>query len=116
MKKHFLVLSMALILVICLSVSSFAAIKVNSIEPSLSFSGTTANCGLKIYSSGNYIDATITLYYGSTVVDSWSKTGNSYIKISDSTAVISGRTYTLEVTGTIGGVAITCNPITKTCP
>ena len=31
-------------------------------------------------------------------------------------SVVSGKTYTLKTHGTIGGVAFTSTPVTKTCP
>ena len=31
-------------------------------------------------------------------------------------SVVSGRTYTLTVSGTAGGVAFTGTPVSKTCP
>lgn len=116
MKKRICTLVLLVIFMIGLNSHTFAATNGIYVTPVLSFSGTTANCSVTIYESGKYINATLKLMYGSTEVDSWSKTGTTYVAISGTANVVHGRTYTLTVTGTIGGVAIDCTPVTLTCP
>ena len=84
--------------------------------PKLSFNGTTADCSVQIRAIGKYIDATLELWQGSTLVDSWHGTGNNLVYIHDThSGCTPGVTYTLIVTGTIGGVTITCTPVTGSC-
>ena len=99
-----------------LGVTSFAHVKATTVVPLLSFNSNTANCSVTVTEIGKNIDITLALKYGNTVVDSWTKTGKSTVTISESTAVVSGRTYTLEASGTINGSAINSIPVTATCP
>lgn len=85
-------------------------------KPSLTFSGTTANCSITVTQSGEPISVTLELYQGSTLIDSWSKSGSSRVKVSGSATVSSGLSYRLEAHGTINGVPFTATPVTKTCP
>lgn len=104
-----------LLLLGALSSTVMAATRADQ-TPSLSFSGTTANCAVSIKAFGKYIDATLELWQGSTLVDSWQNTGNNRVYISGTHSNCTpGVTYTLTVTGTIGGVPITCTPVTGSC-
>lgn len=87
-----------------------------SVTSSLSFSGTTANCRVSIVEIGKEIDASLELWCGSTLVDSWSGSATSQLVITGTHSVVSGQTYTLKVNGTINEVAFSSAPITKTCP
>lgn len=116
MKKRIITLAFFIVLVSLITLKGYASIKGTSIKPNLSFTGTTANCSATIYDQGKSINATLTLKYGSTVIASWHGTGTTYVPLSGTASVVSGRTYTLEVTGTINGTAISCTPVTKTCP
>ena len=62
------------------------------------------------------IDATMELWYGSTLVDSWSDSDSTCLTLAGTHSVVSGRTYTLTVSGTAGGIAFTGTPVSKTCP
>ena len=104
-----------LLLVLLCNASAYAATAAVS-KPSLSFSGTTANCSITVTQSGKPIDVTLELYQGSTLVDSWSKSGSNRVKVSGSTSVTSGLSYRLEAYGTIDGVPFTATPVMKTCP
>lgn len=84
--------------------------------PTLSFTGTTANCKLSVTKFGSNINATLELWKGNTRVASWSGTATSSLIISKTKSVISGQTYTLKAHGTIDGVSFTAPSITKTCP
>ena len=85
-------------------------------EPTLSFTGSTATCKYTLSSFGKTIDITMELWRGSTLIDSWHKTGTSVVSLNESCSVTCGLTYTLKVTGTCGGVAISPTSVTKTCP
>ena len=76
-----------------------------STRPGLSFSGTTATCKVRIVGSG-HIDATLSLWQGSTLIDEWSDSGDSILSISGTCAVSKGKTYTLTVSGTANGESI----------
>ena len=89
--------------------------RANRISPSLEFDGTTANCKVVIISSGDDIDATMELWRGSTLVGSWPGEGTSYVSISGKCNVTKGITYTLKVSGTIGGERIDYDGISRTC-
>ena len=85
------------------------------VEPTLSFDGTTANCKVTLTAVGKRIEATLELWYGSTLVDSWTASASTRLVINETCAVVRGRTYTLKVSGTIGGEAFEGTPISGTC-
>ena len=62
------------------------------------------------------IDATMELWYGSTLVDSWSDSDSTCLTLAGTHSVVSGRTYTLTVSGTAGGVAFTGTPVSVNLP
>ena len=115
MRKRLFSFTLALTLLLLFSAPVFAATQVNRVTPNLSFSGTTANCSVTVKGSGT-IHATLELWRGSTLVASWSGSGTNRVSISGSASVSRGQTYTLTVSGTVGGVAIQATPVTKTCP
>ena len=106
--------SILAMLIICLLLASVPnRAEAASIVPDLSFSGTTASCYVKITHIGKKITATMELWHGMTLVDSWSGTGtNSLILNETHSGCVSGWTYTLKINGTIGGVAF--SEITET--
>ena len=116
MKRRIVPVVLVLIMAVSLCTSAHAAARASQTIPVLTFSGTTANCRVSIVEAGKEINATLELWYGNTLVDSWSDTATSRLVISESHSVVSGRTYTLKVTGTIGGAAISSIPVTGTCP
>ena len=103
------------ILLIAALFSSFCAQALGNVVPELSFTGTTANCSVSIKDRGKYINATLELWQGSTMVDSWSQSGYSSVTISGTHVCISGVTYTLKVSGTSGGVTISYTPVSGSC-
>lgn len=85
-------------------------------EPSLEFSGATAICEFRIADTGQSIRVTMELWNGDTLVDSWTKTGTSTVTMSETCAVNRLRNYTLQVSGTSGGVPFGPVSVTKRCP
>lgn len=85
-------------------------------QPTLEFSGTTALCEFRITNFGKSISVTLELWNGSTLVDSWTRSGSSVVTISETCTVVSGRTYTLVVHGTCGGESFSSTSIAKRCP
>lgn len=116
-KKVFsFVAAVALLLAMCISVAAVEPRAIGT-TPSLTFSGTTANCSVIVNGeSGDEIEAVLSLYRGSTLIDSWPGEGTTAIYISGSASGLTkGVTYTLRVSGTVGGVAISGTPVSATC-
>lgn len=86
-----------------------------SASPSLSFSGTTANCKVTVSEFNKQISVTMTLWDGNTCIATWSDNGKSAVSLSGSCAVESGKSYTLKVSGTSGGSPLSVPSVTKTC-
>ena len=76
------------------------------ITPTLTFDGTTALCEAIVSSYGKNITVTLELWEGNTLVDSWTKRGNSTVMISERCNVTSGKNYTLIVSGFAGSETI----------
>ncbi len=114
MKRKKYILGM---LIICLILaSSPGRVEAASFSPRLTFTGTTANCYVKIMAMGKQISATMELWHGTTLVDSWSKSGTSPLVMNEThSGCVSGWTYTLKINGTIGGVAFSEITETATC-
>ena len=87
-------------------------------NPTLSFDDEVAECYVECRgtSTNDRIEATLTLYRGSTVIDSWSKSGKGSITISETCDVVSGVTYRLAVSWSVNGVQQNTVGTTKTCP
>jgi hypothetical protein len=83
---------------------------------SLTFSGGQAHGSGSVISANQSINATLTLKWGSTVIGSVSGSGTSVVSLSDDWGVESGKTYTLYLSGTIGGVPFEASPVTRTAP
>ena len=110
MKKRFVPLVFVFILILSLSANA-AEPRANLVVPKLSFEDTTASCSVTITAPGKEIKATMNLWYGNRLIGSWSGTATSALFISGSTQAVDGRTYTLRVTGTIGGVAFAAESV-----
>lgn len=115
MKKRFAPLVLVFVLILSLSANAAAPRAEAGILPSLTFTGTTANCSVTITAPGKDIEATITLWYGNRVIDSWSGSGSSLIAISGSAGVIMGEEYVLRVTGSIDDVPFDVVRVSGTC-
>ncbi len=114
-RRLFLFLSL---LFLILSMTAHAATTAYVANPSLSFSGTTAYCS--VVCQGNKptdsISATLTLYHGSSVVNSWSSSGKFCVPVSGNCTVTSGVTYRLELTWSVNGVSQPDISVTNNCP
>lgn len=109
--------SILCLLIICFLLTSFPnRVEAATFTPDLSFTGSTASCYVSIRQPGKKITATMELWHGTTLVDSWSGTGtNSLILNETHSGCVSGWTYTLKINGTIGGVAFPEITETATC-
>lgn len=86
--------------------------------PLLSFDGRMANCSVTC--RGDYstdrVSATLSLYHGNALVDSWSGSGTYRVSVSGSCAVERGETYRLVLTWSVNGVSQPTEEIVDTCP
>ena len=111
------VIALTLIIAFILTISAFAVEPKNytSVMPSLSFSGTTANCSVNVTNAGADITVTLTLYRGWSTIASWSGSGENYVRVIGSAAVKDGLEYRLVATGTINGVPFTSAEVIGVC-
>lgn len=119
MKKRIAsVLTTIFLISILLVSTAYAAVPRRASAPSLSFSGTTANCSASCYgnSSQDTVSVTLTLYQGNTYVDSWSGSGKYHVSVSGSCGVQSGKSYKLTLDYSINGVKQTSVSTSKVCP
>ena len=110
MKRYFCILiAVALVLSIsCYAVSTRAVYA----YPTLTFNGTQATCKATIIgqSTTDSIAATMYLYRGSTLIDSWSASGTGVLRMEGFATVSRNKTYTLTVNYSVNG--ITQDPVT----
>ncbi|MGN1157046.1 MAG: hypothetical protein ACI4TK_12790 [Agathobacter sp.] len=113
------VLALVMLVIMALTVSAQAVeTRSTGVQPYLSFSGTTAICTVQCKgdSARDEIKATLTLYQGTTYVDSWSGSGTGIVPIYGECTVRSGKSYTLKVTYSINGITKPSVSTTATCP
>lgn len=117
MKKRLLSMAALLILVVTLGAQTVDA-RVASARPSLQFDGTTAICTAlcRGENTTDQIRATLTLYQGSSRIDSWSGSGTWSATVSGQCKVQSGKTYKLTLTYSINGVSQPSVSVSNTCP
>ena len=101
MKKATMILMAAILLL----TPAFAAVTANSVSTNLSFNGNEAVCeAVAVSDDGNAaIDVTMSLYQGSSLIDSWSDSGYGVVIMTEYATVDMGDYYTLEVEATING-------------
>ena len=116
MKRRVLVLSCLLALVFTMKIYA-AESRVAGQMPILSFSGTTAYCYVecKAGNTSDEIAAKLTLYQGTTCVDSWSGTAKGRVLISGSCEVKSGKSYRLTLTYSVNGISKPAVSTTAVC-
>ncbi len=110
-KTHSISLLFTLMLTLALSLSAQAAqisprwnSTIQCTTPSLYFSGTTATCSASLRAVGDAkVDGTLTLYLGTTEVDSWPVSGTDRVNVSGSCTVTKGKTYKLVLDVTVSG-------------
>lgn len=107
------------LVVLALSISVQAAeLRTASAKPVLSFNGTTAFCSVICRGDGSddTVDATLTLYQGTTYVDSWSDSGKGQVSFSGSCKAVSGKSYKLVVDYSVNGESKPSVYTTRKCP
>ena len=117
MKKSIVAMMMVIVMLVSLTASASAVEpRADGITPRLEIEGTTAYCEVTIKSFGKNITATMNLWQGSTLVDSWSGTATNSLLLEGDCGVESGKVYVLYVSGTIGGESFFTQPVTVRCP
>ena len=108
----------AVLLVFSCVVASAATPYALKASPTLTFDGEVAECSVvcRGENTSDRVEATLTLYQGSTVIDSWSDSGSGSVTISETCDVESGVTYRLAVSWSVNGVDQLTVGTTKTCP
>ena len=95
MKKKTLSLILALILLLsCSATAQATSVQAATPSASITINGTTATCRVSIAKPGKTIHATLQLWQGRTMIDSWSGSGTSYLLVTGSHEVTKGKTYT----------------------
>lgn len=114
-KRFFLFVTM---LFFALTLTAHASYMANLSDLILSFSGTTAYCSVVCNGDNgtDSISATLTLYQGSTQIDSWSDSGSFSVPVSGSCNVTSGLTYRLKLSWSVNGVSQPDVEVSNTCP
>lgn len=112
MRKRAVALVLVVLLVLAVPVQAMS--RAISFAPTLSFSGVDAVCVLNVQGeSGDEIEATMTLWRGSTRVATWYDEGTTYLRMREIESVPNGYTYTLKVDVTINGVRYDQESVSK---
>ena len=114
--KKTVILMLCLLMVIFIPINAQAASRAASVSPELAYTGETALCQVQVTAPGKAIYVQMELWYGSTRVCSWTKSGSSIVSINETCGVHSGLTYTLKVSGTVAGESFICDPVARKCP
>jgi len=106
MRKVALLLAIIIVMAMPLSVS--AASRAISVNPTLQFVGTTAECeAIVVGNNGtDYIEVTMKLMRGTSCVATWSDSGYGYVYMYEEAAVARNVTYTLVVQVKINNVVL----------
>lgn len=106
MKKRIVVLSIVLMLLISVTAQAVAAPRAYG-TPSLTFSGTTASCSVKVTgkNANDSISVTMKLWDGSECIHTWTGSGTVLVSLSKTATVTKGHSYTLTVDAVIAGVS-----------
>ncbi len=117
MRKRVFALAVPLLLLLTLSAQALEP-RVVKAEPVLNFNGTTAACSVSFRADNtkDKVEATLTLYQGSTYVDSWTDSGTGRVFISESCKAKSGKSYRLVLDYSINGVTKPAKAVSGTCP
>lgn len=117
MRRRICVLIALLVLVLTIGVQAVEP-RTSDVRPNLSFTGTTANCSVicRGDESNDTVNATLTLYKGTTYVDSWSDSGTGRVTLRGSCKVESGQSYKLVVRYSVNGKSMPSASTTARCP
>lgn len=116
MKRKIVAVILILTMLVALGTNASAAEpRTTRVIPTLSFNGTTAECQVTVTAVGKKIVATLELWNGDVLVDSWDGSASTRLVINGSCTVVKGQTYTLKVSGTIAGEAFEGTPVSAKC-
>lgn len=107
--KKVIALTLATVMLFAVTVNVCAAglsLKGSKGSPTLLLNGKSATCIVSINEADKWIDVTMELWQGSTLLKTWTKAkvGNVAMNMKYN-GIQAGKTYTLKVYGTIDGVA-----------
>ena len=110
-------LLLAIILVISMPLSVSATPRNLTINPTLGFNGTTAECEVIVVgnNTSDSIEVTLKLMQGSNCVATWSTNGYGYVYMYKEAGVAKNVTYTLVAQVTVNNVALTPVPVSDKC-
>ncbi len=107
--KTVIALGFSLLVIMSVLVVSANAVqnRSNDVYVSLNFSNNTAACKCEISadSSNDWISATMELWRGNTLLNSWSSSGTDCISMDETENVVRYRTYRLVINYTVNGIA-----------
>ncbi len=110
---------MLLALVLMLSVAAItASARYDNATPTLTFSGSTANCVATVISdnASDAIQVSLTLRENGTPVAGWNDSGTGRVTMSKTYDATPGATYTLVLNYSINGVKQDPVSVSATCP
>lgn len=116
MKKH--IFPLVLICILSLGIVAKAQeTRTSYFVPTLTFSGTTAECSAICVGnkSTDRVTATLTLYDEDSTLDSWTASGTYRVVPNGTCKVDKGKTYTLVLTWAINGVPQPQTSTSKAC-
>lgn len=117
MRKRIFALAVLVVMMLSISVHAMEPMSISA-KPRLSFDGTTAMCSAtcKGGNTDDVINATMTLYQGTTYVDSWSEVGTGLLYFSGKCKVKSGKEYKLVLEYSINREEQPDVYVTNKCP
>lgn len=107
MKRWIVPFLMVVLLAMAVMTPASSAVdsRVISGRPTLRINGDTAQCE-GIFRSGNTdnkVSVTLTLKYGTEIIDSWKASGDGFVMISESKTILKKGTYSLILSATVNG-------------
>ncbi len=112
-----LALFLAIVLLITMPLSVSAATRATTINPTIGFNGTTAECEVTVFGnySTDYIEVTMKLMRGNSCIATWSDSGYGYLYMYKEASAVKSVTYTLVVEVKINSVALTPVSVNGKC-
>ena len=101
-------LFLAIIIVVAMPLSVSAASRAISVNPTLQFVGTTAECEVIVVGNNgtDYVEVTMKLMRGTSCVATWSDSGYDYVYMYEEASIVRNVTYTLVVQVKINNVVL----------
>lgn len=105
MKKRFVAVFFIISMLLMLPAHAATA-RAIVVAPSIKFDGTTATCyvGITADRTTDKISASMELWQGNTLIDSWTGSGTWTLKMEKTATVAKGKTYDLVINYSVNGV------------